>query len=97
MFASNNSKHFSGASSKTCEYYTPELEKQVEDMFASDYARYDFFGDTAHPQHGKTNGCTWPDKVLLFSPGTGSDRETSCTEPSPQKIKLVQRERERVY
>ena len=57
IFASNNSKHFTGASSKTCEYYTTELEEQVEDMFASDYARYDFFGDTAHPQHGTTNGC----------------------------------------
>ena len=57
LFGSNNSGHFTGASSKTCEYYTPELEKQVEDMFASDYARYDFFGDATHPQHGKTNGC----------------------------------------
>ena len=33
------------------DHYTPELEEMVQTLYASDYARFDFLGDPAHPAH----------------------------------------------
>jgi len=54
MFATNNAVHFTGSSRKVADFYTPALEKQVADFYASDYARYDFFNDPTHPLYRKT-------------------------------------------
>ena len=38
IFASNHAKHATGANEKLIDYYNPELERKVEELFATDYA-----------------------------------------------------------